>query len=86
MGLGTSFKKMSEVLTKKDFDKVTPIIKVLEDKSSITPKEAEKVCNKSAATVRRYFGILTATGLVTAAGNTSNIVYKVVEKKPIDNC
>lgn len=70
---------LSEVLTKKDFDKVIPIIKYLEEKGCITPKEAENICDKSAATVRRYLGMLTATGIVVAEGNTNNIIYRVKE-------
>ncbi|NBK92457.1 DeoR family transcriptional regulator [bacterium 1XD21-13] len=69
---------MSEVLTKKDFDKVLPIIKVLEEKGFITPREAENVCNRSSATVRRYLGILTAAGIVQAEGNTNNSIYRFV--------
>lgn len=68
---------LSEVLIKKDFDKVIPIIKYLEEKGYITPKKAESVCDKSAATVRRYLGILTATGIVVAEGNTNNSIYRV---------
>lgn len=71
---------LSEVLSKKDFDKVIPIVKALEEKGCITPKEAEGICDKSSATVRRYLGILTATGAVVAEGNTNNSIYKVVEK------
>lgn len=67
---------MSEVLTKKDFMKVMPIIRVLEENGSITPKEAENICGKSAATVRRYLKILTATGIVMAEGNTNNSIYR----------
>ena len=69
--------KKVQVLIKKDFDKVIPIIKYLEEKGYITPKEAENVCDKSAATVRRYLGILTATGIVVAEGNTNNSIYRV---------
>lgn len=71
---------LSEVLSKKDFDKVAPIIKVLEEKGCVTPKEAEDVCDRSAATVRRYLGILTETGIVVSEGNTNNSIYKVVER------
>lgn len=70
-------RSLSEVLIKKDFDKVIPIIKYLEEKGYITPKEAENVCDKSAATVRRYLGIHTATGIVVAEGNTNNSIYRV---------
>lgn len=68
---------LSEVLTKKDFDKVIPIIEYLEEKGCVTPKEAEDICEKSAATVRRYLGILTATGIVVAEGKTNNSIYRV---------
>ena len=71
---------LSEVLTKKDYDKVISIIKVLEEKGCVTPKEAEDICGRSAATVRRYLGILTTTGIVVAEGNTNNSIYRVKEK------
>ena len=71
---------LSEVLTKKDFDKVLPIIKILEEKGCVTPKEAVEVCNKSTATVRRYMSILTATGMIVAEGNTNNSIYWVAGK------
>lgn len=67
---------LSEVLKKNDFDKVLPIIKLLEEEEYITPKEAIKVCGKSAATVRRYFGLLVDTGYVVSEGSTNNVVYK----------
>ena len=70
---------LSEVLTKKDFDKVLPIVKILEEKKTITPKEAEVVCNKSTATTRRYLSILKDTDLVVAEGNTNNSVYRVID-------
>lgn len=69
---------MSEVLVKKDFDKVLPIIEILEQNGAVTPKEAEKACGKSSSTVRRYLGILTDSGIVVAEGSTNNIIYKVV--------
>ena len=68
---------LSEVLTKRDFDKVLPIIEILEEKGCVTPKEAVEVCNKSTATVRRYMSILTATGMIVAEGNTNNSIYRV---------
>lgn len=73
-------RSLSEVLTKKDYDKVISIIKVLEEKGCVTPKEAEDICGRSAATVRRYLGILTTTGIVVAEGNTNNSIYRVKEK------
>lgn len=68
---------MSEVLTKKDFDKVLPIIEILEEKGCVTPKEAVEVCNKSTAMVRRYLSMLTSTGMIVADGDTNNSIYRV---------
>ena len=70
-------KKMSEVLKASDFYKLEKIIKIIEEKGEITPKEAEEVSGKSAATVRRYLKILVGTGYVEAEGSTNNSVYKI---------
>lgn len=76
--------KMSEVLSgvlsQKDIDKVKPILNILEEKGFISPKEAERSCGKSAATVRRYLNLLVQTGIVVLEGNTNNAVYKIIEK------
>lgn len=72
---------LSEVLKQKDFLRVEKIIKALDEKGEITPKEAEKVSGKSAATVRRYLNMLAETGYVVADGKTNNIVYKIVREK-----
>lgn len=66
---------MSEVLSKKDYDKVLPIIIYLEENDRIMPKDAEKVTGKSAATIRRYLGILVNSGVIEPEGSTNNIVY-----------
>jgi ATP-dependent DNA helicase RecG len=68
---------LSEVLKQSDFCKVEKIIKLIEEKGEITPKEAEAVSGKSAATVRRYLKMLVGTGYVQTEGNTNNSVYKV---------
>lgn len=70
---------LSEVLTRKDYDKVSAVIDYMEKHGSITPREAEKITKKSAATVRRYFKMLVGTKCVVAEGNTSNINYRVSE-------
>lgn len=70
---------LGEVLKKTDYEKVLPIITVLEGAGEITPREAEKICKKSPATVRRYLGLLVNSGYVISEGNTNNIVYKVIE-------
>jgi ATP-dependent DNA helicase RecG len=67
---------LSEVLTKKEFEKVKSIIDILQKKGRISPKEAELSCKKSSATTRRYMKLLVETGYVIQEGSTNNIVYK----------
>lgn len=69
--------RLSEVLKASDFSKLEKLIKFIEEKGEITPKEAEAVSGKSAATVRRYLKILVGTGYVESEGNTNNSVYKI---------
>ena len=80
----TSLKKMSEVLTQKDYGKVRRIVNYMEEHGEITPKEAETITGKSAATVRRYFNMLTDTRYIVAEGNTNNIVYRISMNLPED--
>ena len=72
---------MSEVLKQNDFDKVKNIILFIEEKGKITPKEAEKICGKSSATVRRYLKMLAQTGYIKVEGNTNNTIYKTINRK-----
>lgn len=65
---------LSEVLAQKDYNKVRAIVNFMEEHGEITPKEAEAVTGKSAATVRRYFKMLAGTKYIVAEGNTNNIV------------
>ena len=53
----------------------------MEEHGEITPKEAESVTGKSAATVRRYFKMLTGTRYIVAEGSTNNIVYRISMNK-----
>lgn len=80
-------KKMSEVLTKNNYDRVKRLIAYLEEFGEITPKEAEGVCDKSSATVRRYLKMLTETGYIESQGSTNNSIYKVkrAKKEPKEN-
>ncbi len=57
---------LSEVLAQKEYNKVSTIVSFMEEHGEITPKEAEAVTGKSAATVRRYFKILTGTRYIVA--------------------
>ena len=68
---------LSEVLVQKDYNKVSTIVSFMEKHGEITPKEAEAVTGKSAATVRRYFKMLTGTRYIVAEGSTNNIVYRI---------
>ena len=68
---------MSEVLKQKDYDKVRTIVNFMEEHGKITPKEAENITGKSAATVRRYFKILVGTRYIVAEGSTNSIVYRI---------
>ena len=60
--------QMSEVLKASDFSKLEKLINFIEEKGEITPKEAEAVSGKSAATARRYLKMLVGTGYVEAEG------------------
>lgn len=73
---------LSEVLAQKDYNKVSTIVSFMEEHREITPKEAEAVTGKSAATVRRYFKMLTGTRYIVAEGSTNNIVYRIVANLP----
>lgn len=77
----TSIKKMTEVLTevltKKNYDKVLPIIRYLDKNGKITPQIAEMVIKKSKSTTYRYLTMLVETGYVEVSGNTNNAVYKL---------
>ena len=76
---------MSEVLRQKDYDKVKTIVNFMEEHGEITPKEAETITGKSAATVRRYFKILVDTRYIVAEGSTNNIVYRISMNLPEDD-
>lgn len=69
---------LSDVLSKKDYDKMEQIILYLEKNGEISPKDAERVTGKSSATVRRYLKSLSEVGVVVAYGSTTNIIYRLV--------
>ena len=76
---------LSEVLAQKDYNKVSTIVSFMEEHGEITPKEAETITGKSAATVRRYFKVLTDTRYIVAEGNTNNMVYRIAKDLPEDD-
>lgn len=67
---------LSEVLSKKDYEKVKGIVGFIEVYGEITPKEAENITKKSAATVRRYLKMLADTEWIVAEGRTNNSKYR----------
>lgn len=69
---------LTEVLTKKNYEKVLPLINYLEKNGQITPQEAEQLIKRSKSTIYRYLTILAETGYVEVSGSTNNIVYKSV--------
>ena len=78
-------RSLSEVLAQKDYNKVSTIINFMEEHGKITPKEAEVVTGKSAATVRRYFKMLIGTRYIVVEGSTNNIVYRISMNLPEDD-
>ena len=69
---------LTEVLAKKNYEKVLPIIEYLDKNREITPLIAETVLKKSKSTTYRYLSMLVGTGYVEVSGKTNNAVYKVV--------
>jgi response regulator of citrate/malate metabolism len=68
---------MKQVLKQKDYEKLRSIIMIFSNQKTISIKEAMEVSGKSRTTVWRYMQILVEQKIVTAIGNTNNIVYKV---------
>ena len=68
---------LTEVLTKKNYEKVLPLLKYLEKNGKITPQVAEMVIKKSKSTTYRYLTMLVETGYVEVSGNTNNAVYQL---------
>lgn len=68
---------LGQVLTKKDYNKVLPLIEYFEKSDSITPKQAKKIIGKSTATIRRYLNILVEADIVKIEGSTNNVIYKI---------
>lgn len=71
---------LTEVLTKRNYAKVLPIVKYLDENKEITPQIAESVIKKSKSTTYRYLSMLVETGYVEVNGSTNNAVYKLSEK------
>lgn len=71
---------MTEVLSKKNYEKILPIAVYLDEHREITLQKAETIIKKSKSTVYRYLTILVQTGYVEVNGNTNNAVYKISDK------
>lgn len=75
----TSFEtRMKQVLKQKDYDKLYPIIDLLEKNRQITIQQAMTVLDKSRTTSWRYMKMLVDVGAVEADGSTNNLIYKIV--------
>lgn len=70
---------MTEVLTKRNHDKLLPIFKFLNKNGKITSQAAEAIIQKLKSTTYRYLSMLAETGYIELSGNTNNIIYKVCE-------
>ncbi len=70
-------RSMTEVLSKKNYEKILPIAIYLDEHKEITPQKAETIIKKSKSTVYRYLTMLVETGFVEVNGNTNNAVYRV---------
>lgn len=68
---------LTEVLSKKNYEKILPIAIYLDEHKEITPQKAETIIKKSKSTVYRYLTMLVETGFVEVNGNTNNAVYRV---------
>lgn len=78
----TSLKEvLKEVLKEADYNKVLPIVEIIDEYGRISPEEAKKICGKSKTTTWRYLNILTDTGYVVSEGNTNNSVYRATGTK-----
>lgn len=55
---------MTEVLSKKNYEKILPIAVYLDEHKEITPQKAETIIKKSKSTVYRYLTILVQTDYV----------------------
>ena len=64
-------------LRQKDYEKVRTIVNFMKEHGEITPKEAETITGKSAATVRRYLKKLADIRYIVAEGSADNIVYRI---------
>lgn len=71
---------LTEVLSKKNYEKILPIAVYLDEHKEITPQKAETIVKKSKSTVYRYLTMLVETGYVEVNGNTNNAVYRVSDK------
>ena len=64
MKMKISLKKKERSFDTKKYNKVSAIVSFMEEHREITPKKAENITGKSAATVRRYFKLLTDTSYI----------------------
>jgi ATP-dependent DNA helicase RecG len=72
---------LSEVLSEDEIGKMLPIITRLQEQGSVSPKEAQELTGRSAATARRYLAVLCENGILERQGNTSARTYTLNIKR-----
>jgi ATP-dependent DNA helicase RecG len=73
----TSFEtSLKQVLKQKDFEKLYPIIEVINREKQITIQQIMELTHKSRTTAWRYMKVLEDVGVVESDGNTNNTAYK----------
>ena len=71
-------RKMSELLSDKEIEKMALILVYLQENDTITNKIGCELTNKSSATVRRYLDKLCEVGILEQSGGTKNAFYKKI--------
>ena len=70
---------LSGLLSRKDYEKVLPIIHYFDEYETIKPSDAESLLGKSSATTRRYLGILVNAGVLVQQGKANATIYRRVK-------
>ena len=74
----TSFEtSLKQVLKSQDYNKLIPIIRMLEKEKEINIQEVMAITKKSRTTAWRYMRILIDLGVVETEGDTNNTVYRI---------
>ena len=73
----TSFEtSLKQILSEKNYEKIHPLIKLLDQGKELSIQDVISVTGKSRATAWRYMQLLNETGLIENTGNTNNVLYR----------